>query len=237
LPDQVDLHLNTVARSLGRFLRGFDDPRVHNGSPELFQREFRKVMAIPGLRVPGQAKAISYAEAAASGHRPPGPASAKAPDSPVSVLVLGLTIPATSSRGAGLELPLEPLGHDLAALLRAPVLLFYLQVSDRDRFLRELAAIARRDGFPLLPAATDPAAGPPPCPACGSALPPDHPGRSLQCGTCGIRLERARPLPLVPGVTATVSFEMLRRLVALDLVTQYQEEGTIIPLQPGSPMS
>ena len=235
MSDRADRHLDAVALGLGKFLRGFDNPSVHTGSPEHFTREARKLMTIAALQVPGQSRAITYAEAAATGYGPPAPAPARAPDSPLALLLLGLTVTGPRAHGARFELPLEPLRKEVAALLRVPVLLFYLQVSDRELFFRELEAIARRDAFPLWPVTAEDGGTPLPCPACGAPMPPDRAGISVRCPACRAGIERVRSLPMVPGAAATVSYEFLRRMVALPLVTQYQEEGTIQPLQTGGP--
>ena len=39
---------------------------------------------------------------------------------------------------------------------------------------------------------------------------------------------------MVSGVSALVSYELLRRMTALELVISYQEEGKIVPLEPRS---
>jgi hypothetical protein len=204
--ESLNRHLDAIAATMGGFLRGFGDPRCHTGSEALFIREFRKVLDHPSLRLPGGRGLVSYAAAAASYRTHAESAEAAAPCDPICTLMRGLSEPAPGAQALEIIDPV-PLQADLAALLRVPVMSFYLQVTDMAAFFARLAKIARQESFPLAAES---------CPACGEAL------------------EVVRALPLVSGVGCTVSYELLRRMVALDLVVSYQEEAAIRTMQPGS---
>jgi hypothetical protein len=224
----LDKHLDSVATRMGGFLRGFDDPRVHLGSTGRFNAEFRKVMGLPAVHLPGEKRAISYVDAAGQ-FRVQAPAiPSPGPVDPVITMVRGLAdIPVTLDT-AHRELRPAALRKDLAALLRMPVMLFYVSLSNREAFFGRLAEVAARESFPLITAGEQAQASR--CPSCRSALPPLRQAQVLKCGSCGVLLENVRALPMVPGVAAMVSFELLRRMVDLDLVTSYQEEGKIVTL-------
>jgi hypothetical protein len=223
---------------MGGFLRGFDDPRVHTGSADLFVREFRKVLDLPALHLSDGSGTISYAAAAGSFQIPPNAAAAAEPGSPVAVLLRGLHESAAFAAGARPLLEAAPLRADLAALLCVPALLFYLQVSHAAAFFSRLAMLARQGAFPLAAGSGEPLPTAGYCPACGSKWSPGPLGSGIQsCASCGQALEVVRSLPLVPGVGCRISYELLRRIVAIDLVVSYQEEGFIRPLRPGSTIS
>jgi hypothetical protein len=238
LSEQLDRHLKTVARTMGGFLRGFENPRLHTGSADLFIREFRKVLVHPALHLPDGNQVVSYAAAAGSYRVPADVAAAAEPDNPISVLVRGLNESAPFSAHARHILHPVPLRADLAALLRLPALLFYLQVTDTAVFFARLAKIAEQEAFPLAAGSSESLAAAGYCPACRSKWSPGTPSSGIQrCACCGKALEVVRSLPLVSGVGCMVSYELLRRMVALDLVVSYQEEGNIRTLQPGSTIS
>ncbi len=225
------MHLEEVAVLMGGFLRGFEDSRVHLGTAARFAGEFGRLMRIPALHPSAGDKAVSYAEAAGS-YRVPEHAvfDARAAD-PVSVLIRGLTgSPALESAHPLGVLHPESLRADLGRLLRIPLLRFYLQVAKREAFCTLLKGIAQHGGFPVsgtlrgLPDA---------CPACGHRLAFDA-GGAPQCPACSQTLETFLTLPMVPGVRALVSYEMLRQVLELNLVETYQEESEIRPLRPES---
>ena len=232
---------------MGGFLRGFDDPRVHTGSADLFVREFRRVLDLPALHLPGGSGMISYAAAAASFQFPPDAAAATQTGSPVAVLLRGLAESASFAAAAGqgephkaVKDPRTPktaalLRVELEALLRVPALLIYLQLSHAAAFFSRLAKLARQEGFPLAAGSGEPLPTAGYCPACDSKWSPAALGSGIQsCASCGKALEVVRSLPLIPGVGCRISYELLRRIVAIDLVVSYQEEGFIRPLRPGS---
>ena len=173
---------------------------------------------------------------------PPDAAAAAESDNPVSVLLRGSeSSPAARRQRTARQHPRTPapLRADLAALLRVPALLIYLQVTDAAAFFARLAKLAGQEGFPAgrrqrrtpghrrhIARPADPSWSPG---ALGSGI--------QSCASCGKALEVVRSLPLVPGVGCRVSYELLRRMVALDLVVSYQEEGNIRPLHPGSTIS
>jgi len=226
----LDKHLDSVATRMGGFLRGFGDPRVHVGSTARFHAEFRKVMAFPALHPPGEKRTISYSEAAGRFLAPSIAGASRGPSDPVAEMVRGLIDVPMSVSALRRELPMETLRNDLAALLRTPVVLFYVSLSDQKAFFGRLAEIAARDGFPLITGEGQAQGSRARCHSCGTALPAPQQGKPLQCGSCGMAFESVRALPMVPGVVALVSYEMLRRMVALDLVVSYQEEGKVVPL-------
>jgi hypothetical protein len=119
-------------------------------------------------------------------------------DDPVSVLMRGLGGPMTLATGTRGELPADTLREDLAGLLRQPVLTFYLLLSDRGRFLAAIGQIATERGVQVATGAADP-------------------------GTA----ETIVALPMVSAVKATISYDLLREAVALELVQSYQEETPI----------
>jgi len=235
---------------MGGFLRGFDDPRVHTGSADLFVREFRTVLDLPALHLPGGSRMISYAAAAATFQIPLDAAAAAEIRTPVAVLLQGLCESSGIAAAARqVESPTAVHHHrtpegaallrgDLEALLRVPALLFYLQVSHAAAFFSRMAKLARQEGFPLAAGSAEPLPTAGYCPACGSKWAPGALGSGIQtCASCGKALEVLRSLPLVPGVGCRISYELLRRIVAIDLVVSYQEEGDIRPLRPGSTIS
>ena len=117
-------------------------------------------------------------------------------------------------------------------------MLFYLQVSHAAAFFSRLAKLARQEGFPVAAGSGEPLPNAGYCPACSSRWSPGPLGSGIQsCTSCGKALEVVRSLPLVPGVGCRISYELMRRIVAIDLVTSYQEEGVIRPLRPGSTIS
>jgi len=181
--------------------------------------------------VPGQEQVVSYAEAADCCRTLfPAPDYA-GPDNPLSALVRGLAESAHLAAHARCQFPLNPLREDLSALLRVPLLLFYLQVTDTAAFFAGLEKMASLESFPLVAGGSESRAAAASCPACGSRLAPHpHSAQILRCGTCRQALEIVRALPMVSGVQGIVSYEMLRRMVAMDLVVSYQEEGNIRPL-------
>ena len=229
-------HLDAVATRMGGFLRGFNDPRIHSGSAAGFNAEFRNVMAWPALHLPGEKRTISYSEAAASLLAPAVTADIYEAADPVGTMIRGLCEVPDSAAALRRVFPPATLQNDLAMLLRRPALLYYLSITDREAFFARLAGIARKDSFPLVTGEGQVQGSGSSCPACGSALPPPRQGEALKCGSCGLAIESVRTLPVVSGVVALVSFEMLRRIVALDLVDSYQEEGKIVPLKRRSKM-
>ncbi len=228
--ETLDQRLDAVASRMGGFLRGFRDPRVHLGSAARFNVEFRRIMSLRALNAPGAKHPISYSEAAESFRAPAAAAASSGPADPVTTMVQGLGQAADGHASLRRELPLGTLRQDLSALLRVPALFFYVSISDREAFFTRLAGIAASEGFPLIAGEGSGAR----CRSCGSVLLAAQPGRPLKCSTCGQAHESVRALPMVSGVTALVSFELLRRIVALDLVESYQEEGKIVPLGHGS---
>jgi ribosomal protein L37AE/L43A len=232
--EALERHLDAVAARMGAFLRGYDDPRIHVGSKAGFILEFRKIMDLPALGQPGQPKKISYAKAATS-RRVSMPSSevAVAAD-PVSTLVRGLHGAPILSGETRSELALGALESDLTSLLRIPIMVYYLAIADRKRFFTDVKRMAGSQGLPLVALEEMPENGRVACPKCGWQLLPARQATILKCGKCMKQFEFVRSLPMVPAVAALVSYEMLRRMVALDVVNSYQEEGKIVPLEFGS---
>lgn len=215
-------HLEAIAGRMGRHLRGFEDPAIHLGTESSFAREFDKVFRFPALRVPSHKRVVAYADAVRR-YRFAGIEKA-ASDDPVMTMARGLRGPQTLAQGRRNELPPEPLFQDLAALLRTPLLRFYLQVRGAESFREELESAARDGRFALAVAARASEAA---CPACGRRLEPGAAGPA-RCAACGRSYETVAWLPLGGGVAASVSYEFLRRLVALQSVAAYQEESRIV---------
>jgi len=231
--ETLERHLDAVAGRMGGFLRGFYDPRVHVGSKAGFILEFRKIMDLPALGQPGHLKKISYAKAAASCRVSMPSAEIAAASDPVSTLVRGLheaSILSGETRG---ELPLDALESDLTSLLRIPIMVCYLSIADRERFFADVKRMAGSQGLPLVALEEMPEHGRVACPKCGWQLLPARHATILQCGKCAKQFEFVRSLPMVSAVAALVSYEILRRMVALDVVNSYQEEGKIVPLEFG----
>lgn len=215
-------HLDSIAGRMGRHLRGFEDPAVHLGTASSFAREFDKVFRFPALRVPSREGVVTYADAVRR-YRYAGIEKAAA-DDPVMTMARGLRGPQTMAHERRAELPAEPLLEDLGALLRTPLLRFYLQVHETKRFRAELESTARAGRFALAVAARASEAA---CPACGRRLERDRSGPA-RCPSCGRTYETVAWLPLGSGIAASVSYEFLRRLVALESVAAYQEESRIV---------
>jgi ribosomal protein L37AE/L43A len=232
--EALEQYLDTVAVQMGAFLRGFDNPRIHVGSKAGFIREFRKVMDLPALGQPGHADKISYAKAAISFRVSMPSAEGATVSDPVSTLVRGLHEAAHLSGETRRELPLNALTSQLISLLRVPIMVYYLAIADRKRFFNDAKRMAGSRGLPLVALEEMPEKGRVGCPQCQSQLLPARYATILQCGKCGQQFEFVRSLPMVAAVAALVSYEMLRGMVALDVVVSYQEEGKIVPLEFGS---
>lgn len=231
MKSMLDSNLDSLAIRMGGFLRGFNDPSVHLGSSARFAVEFRKILELPELHSTGIERAFSYSEAARRYRFAHLEATGNDPSDPVSTMIRGLSCAPQPAAGIQGEHPLWRLREDLQRILRVPALLFYLQVADRAAFYIKLNEVARKGSFPL--AAGWKGSGMS-CPSCTGAIMPDKDQGAFRCIQCGLYCESIRPLPMVPGVVATVSYDMLREVVALDLVETYQEEGEIRPLVSGS---
>ncbi len=218
-------HLDAIAGRMGRHLRGFDDPGIHTGTESSFAREFDKVFRYPALRVASQERVVTYADAVRR-YRFAGVEKAAA-DDPVMTMARGLRGPQALAHEPRAELAPEPLLEDLAALLRIPLLRFYLQIREAERFRADLEATARQGRFAL--AVGRPVSGAV-CPQCGRRLAHEPPG-PVRCPSCGRPYETVDWLPLGGAVAASISYEFLRRLVALESVSAYQEESRIVPVR------
>lgn len=220
----VEQHLEEIGIRIGRLLRGFDDPSVHLGAPEQFAREFRKVLAMPALQRVDGVKPLSYADAVREAH-----VSGIDPqsDSPVAVLRRGLAGPATQSTDARIELSAETIDADLARLLREPVLRLYLQAMDRRSLLTAVGNLSVQGGFTVAVAERDET---PECPRCGAPLQRADGQSPFVCARCQKSVETLDILPMSAAIVGIVSFDFLRALVGLDVVTTYQESGDIRPV-------
>ncbi len=244
MDELLQRHLDAIARQMGGLLRGFDDPSVHVGTPELFARQFDILLRLPLLRGPDGGRAISYAQALRTARAP----RIEVPSSDaIAVLVHGLSAPATLAGGERSVLALAPLTADLARLLRVPLFRFYVRLRDRERFLAGLRAGADRLGRPVVVTAPHRNAR---CSGCDRVLTerrvPDgfddgagRPGGSvsdvllggaLSCTACDLRFETLVVLPMVSACLVTLSFDMLGEAVALDEVQTYQEETRAVPV-------
>jgi hypothetical protein len=227
----LDSHLNALAGCMGRHLRGFDDPRVHLGTETRFAGEFKKVLDFPALRVPDGDRVVSYSEAVGMFCAPASRPGAEIED-PVSTMMQGLAGPQALARKPCPELAADRLFKDLSMLLRTPLLRFYLQVADPRTFQSNLQEMAGREGFPLAFGLRESELV---CPSCRAPL--SRGARSLpaRCIRCKQTYETATLLPMVSGAAASISYEMLRRMVGLESVLSYQEEGEILPASKGEP--
>jgi LSD1 subclass zinc finger protein len=226
----VDRHWQDLAVRMGSFLRGFDVPTVHLGSVAQFAGEFRKILYIRAIRTPSNNREISYAEAVRSSRLPPVDAEAIDPADPISILLSGLRGPMAHAGGSRIQLSRPLLVRDLSRMLRFPIMRFYLQLSDRERFFCMLEEIAEEHDFSLVCGARCAEVN---CPICRSPLEADD-GGTVRCAACGQTFEFFTPLPMMPAVSATISYDMLRKAVALESVECYQEEGGMETLDPGS---
>jgi hypothetical protein len=180
--DALDRHLDALATRMGGFLRGFDNPRVHLGSAARFAVEFRKITCYPALHPPGEGRAISYSEAAGLYRAPHIDRVGEKPADPIFTMIHALGGQSTLSAGIRREFPLDRLRRDVVRLLRVPLLLFYLQVSDRASFFAALDEVAEKGGFPLAKGARGSAMV---CPGCGSTLSPGSDRSARRCTSCG----------------------------------------------------
>jgi hypothetical protein len=234
LEESLSRHLDAVSRRMGRFLRGFDDPRVHTGSVASFVAEFRRILDLATLRRPGEEHPISYAAATATCKTHSAAIAGTESSDPVSAMIQGLEAPSLHSPDLRRQIPLEMLQEDIMGLLRMPALRFYIAISDRHAFFGRLDEIVKKGAFPLVKAESATAGGKAQCPFCHSQFQLESHSRLSQCGACWRPLECVRSMPMVSAVVATVSYEMLRRIVSMDLVESYQAEGKIVPLGNGS---
>jgi hypothetical protein len=140
----LDRHIGRIALGMGRFLRGFEDPAVHVGTPLQFCREFRKALELPILRDPESNREVSYVHALEFFSAPAVETEA---DDPVHILMRGLSGPPATAAGPRREPQGGALRQDLENILRAPVMRFYFSVSDPDSFLRTMERIAFRRGL------------------------------------------------------------------------------------------
>jgi hypothetical protein len=231
--EALERHLDAIAVRVGGFLRGFNDPRIHVGSMPGFILEFRKIMDLPALGQPGQSQKISYTKAATACHVSISSTRAEGVSEPVSALIHGLQEAPPMRGQTRYELPLRSLESDLTALLRVPMMSYYLAIADRKRFFTEVKRMAANGGFPLVALEEMPEHGRVACLNCGYQLLPASHVTTLQCAQCKRHFELVRSLPMISAVAALVSFEMLRRMVALDEINSYQEEGKIVALEFG----
>jgi hypothetical protein len=218
--------MDEVAARMGGFLRGFDDSRIHLGSARRFADQFRRVMNHPALRTAGEGQPVSYSEAVRF-YRLSGPEAQDGQNAtPVSTMMRGLREAASLATELRGELDAARVREGVTSLLRLPALMFYLQVSDYDRFFAKASAAAEKNGFLL---ARSSAGLKMVCPSCGGALPQNATRGAGKCTFCGKEIEVIRPLVMVQGAAATVSYDMLRLLTEMTLVETYQEESEIEP--------
>jgi len=236
LEEVLSKHLDGICRRMGGFLRGFGDPRIHLSPVSGFITEFRKIMNLAVLHPPGEKQLISYA-AAVTAYRVLKVQASGEPADPVAILLQGLAGQSLVAPDLRRKLPLEILRGDLVALLRTPALHFHITVSDRAAFSTAVEEIAGAEGFPLVQQQGPGQGGKKSCAFCRSPLATMQPGQILKCGSCMQALESIRWLPMVPAVAADVSFDLLRRLVSLEVVRSYQQEGKIVLLENGSGIS
>jgi hypothetical protein len=222
----LEKHLNDVAGRMGGFLRGFRDPRVHLGSTERFAAQFRILMECPLFHSSAASRTVSFAEAAGSFRVPASDPAAAEPATPASALIQGLReAESFAPENAGELIPARLL-DDVSALLRVPALVFYLQFSDRALFFATLGDVASRNGFRLAKSSGSQMI----CPTCGSPLIRGGSPPAARCNSCSRSVETVMPLPMVHGAVASVSYEMLRHAVAMNVVETYQEESEIRPM-------
>jgi predicted RNA-binding Zn-ribbon protein involved in translation (DUF1610 family) len=223
MQQSLDAYLEKIAGEMGAFLRDFSNNRVHLGSSQTFARQFRTLLEYPVLRSAQQEPFVSYLNAAESYRL--SPSSLLSPADPVDVLLNGLAEISAAAAQARAFLSTDNLREDLKKLLRIPALIYYLQIKDARAFIAALKEIARKKKFKL-------AHGSDPmrlaCPACGSLLARPQ-GRTFICPDCSKMAEVVFPLPMVNGFGASVSYDLLRELVALGNVITYQEESEIAP--------
>ena len=162
----LEKHLNDLAGRMGSFLRGFEDPRVHLGSPARFAAQFRTVMDCPAFHAAGAHRLVSFSEAARSYRLSRLDTAGDQPATPVSLMIRGLHEASSFSFGNAGELVPGSVRDDVSKLLRVPALTFYLQCSDREQFFATLDDIAARKGFRLAKRSGSRMI----CPICGSTL-------------------------------------------------------------------
>ena len=221
-----DLYLDAIAARMGRYLRGFDDPRIHLGSPGRFASQFRKVMELPALHRAGEDRLVSCAEALSSLAMRRDEAAGGQSANPAALMTQVL-------EAAGGGMPGETLRKDVEELLRFPALSFYLQVSNRKAFFTALREVAANNAFRLATRSKDSRIV---CSVCRNPVLPET-GFPVRCLVCNRAIEAVSPLPMVPAVAAFVSYEMLRQMVAIDTVETYQEESEIKPVIAGEDLN
>lgn len=224
MSELLDRHLEDVAIQMGRYLRGFSDSIIHLGIAAQFAREFRRVMDDPVLHAFGD-KAVSYAQAAESWHLPA--IETEAID-PLSTLVRGLRGQKIKNTITIQEMSVEPFYEDLRCMLRLPRLRIFLTAPNPRLLQRSVQEIAERMNLPYTFAAREQAQS---CPSCGSGLILNSRNSPAVCPSCTIEFETFIEQRMVPSVFAVVSYDMLREVLALDLVEAYQEESAILPTQ------
>jgi hypothetical protein len=217
----LDRHLDDVAIQMGGFLRGFENSSIHLGTKTQFAREFRRVLREPLLRTFDNA-AISYSQAVESWHLPA--IETEALD-PLSTLMRGLRGQKIINDIITQEISVDSFYEELRRLLRQPRLRFFLTVSNPQLLQDSVEGIAKQMGLPFTFGTREEAKI---CPSCGNTLanPKNSP---IVCSRCGIEFESFIEQLMVPSVLAIVSYDMLREVLALDLVENYQEESAIRP--------
>jgi hypothetical protein len=119
--------LRDAGRRAGSYLRGFDDPAFHTGSETAFCAQFRMVLALPVIRVPGETQAVSFAEALVSCA-----ITDSIPDEGGFVNELGRLLggPLVSDDGIRKQLSWLAVSGDIETMLTIPVMRCYVEAAD-----------------------------------------------------------------------------------------------------------
>jgi len=142
----LDMRLREAARRAAKRLRGFDDPEFHTGSEISFYYQFRRVLALPSMRIP-QRGLISYAEAVVVSRLDDAGAGRK--DDLIDELAELLQGPAVNDAGDRVPVELPAVREDLREMLRVPAMRFYFRSQDGAAFADGVRGLAIRIGRPL----------------------------------------------------------------------------------------
>jgi len=130
-----DRHLTAVAGRLAHLLCGADDPAVFIGVPGALAGEIGRLFDLRLLRrAEGDGPKLSYRDVVATCAMPARPVAIERLDDAPLILLDGLSGPATLATAPRLALPDTTITIDVEALLRQPVLRFYVRTDAPQQF-------------------------------------------------------------------------------------------------------
>lgn len=141
----LEMQLGEAAKRAAARLRGFEDPSFHTGTPLSFYQQFRRVLTLPVIRVPGRGIA-SFGDALVVCR-----ADDRAPGSNELVDDLAdlLRGPAVNDAGERVLVKRDALAEDLGKMLAIPVMRFYMRAEHGAAFADGVRKLADRVPYPV----------------------------------------------------------------------------------------